>query len=165
MMKYVAVVFLLTLAWGSVYSSEAIGWKPVAQVRAYGSQMTTDTLLPNTPEALAQQQLIAYNARDIDAFLEPYSDTVKIYQIPASEPFLVGKEAMRTRYAKKFEETPELHCELINRMVDGNTVVDQELITGLPDGRVSHAIAIYKVAHGKIVEVHFWRPVGYQSGE
>ena len=32
-----------------------------------------------TPESLAQKQLIGYNARDIEAFLEPYADDVEIY--------------------------------------------------------------------------------------
>ncbi len=35
-----------------------------------------------TPEELAQQQLDAYNARDIDAFMEPYSDSLEIYNFP-----------------------------------------------------------------------------------
>jgi len=32
-----------------------------------------------TPEQLAQAQLDAYNARDIEAFLIPYSDSVELY--------------------------------------------------------------------------------------
>ncbi|HAA22894.1 MAG TPA: steroid delta-isomerase [Cytophagales bacterium] len=126
-----------------------------------GTLVDPDTLLPDTPEVLAQRQLNAYNEGDIDAFLEPYSDTVKIFRIPGSEPYMVGKENMRPRYANLFERIPELHCEVVERMVVGNTVVDQERLTGLPDGNVAHAIAIYKVANGKIVEVHFWSPEPY----
>jgi len=135
--------------------------KQVDLVMKAGTLVDPDTLLPDTPEVLAQRQLNAYNEGDIDAFLEPYSDTVKIFRIPGSEPYMVGKENMRPRYANLFERIPELHCEVVERMVVGNTVVDQERLTGLPDGNVAHAIAIYKVANGKIVEVHFWSPEPY----
>ena len=40
------------------------------------------------PEKLVQQQLIAYNARNIEAFLEPYSDEVELYMFPNQ---LLGK--------------------------------------------------------------------------
>ena len=41
-----------------------------------------------TPESLDNQQLVAYNARDIDAFLSPYSDDVELYAFPDK---LIGK--------------------------------------------------------------------------
>ncbi|MEL6536209.1 MAG: amidohydrolase family protein [Bacteroidota bacterium] len=146
-----------------IASLEAL--KQVDLVMKGGQLIDPDTLLPDTPEILAQRQLNAYNAGDIDAFLEPYSDSVKIYQMPASEPYVVGKENIRPRYASMFENVPELHCEVVDRIVVGNTVIDQERITGLPDGSIGRAIAIYKMAQGKIVEVHFWRPEDYDPGQ
>jgi len=109
-----------------------------------------------TPEMLAQQQLNAYNARNIEAFLEPYSEDVAIYNFP-NELIYKGKERMRTNYANMFENTPELHCELVNRMILGNTVIDQERVTGFPGGQVIEAIAIYKIEKGKIAKVYFLR--------
>ena len=104
-----------------------------------------------------QKQLDAYNARDIDAFLEPYSDTVKIYTYP-NRLTLSGKENMRKGYGAMFENTPDLHCTLINRMVLGNTVIDQEYVIRQKNGPVTQVIAMYKIAHGKIQEVYFIRP-------
>jgi len=103
---------------------------------------------------LAQQQLEAYNNRDIEAFLEPYSDTVKIYSFPDQLQY-TGKDKMRMRYGGMFERTPELHCNLLNRMVQGNTVIDQEEVTISSDRDKIYAIAIYKVWGGKIQEVYF----------
>ncbi len=80
-----------------------------------------------TPEQLAQAQLEGYNNRDIEAFLAPYSDTVKIYNFPA-ELTTQGKEAMRTGYSNMFDNLPDLHCTLLNRMVSGNTVIDHESV-------------------------------------
>lgn len=118
-----------------------------------GVPMQPQQLLPVTPEILAQQQLNAYNARNIDAFLEPYSDSVRIYSFP-DKLMLTGKEAMRKQYSGMFERVKELHCQLVNRIVQGNTVMDQENVTGFGDKPLK-AIAIYKVKDGKIAEVYF----------
>ena len=133
----------------------------IAWVMRKGHKMTPEGILPDTPEMLAQRQLNAYNAGDIEAFLEPYADSVKIFRIPATEPYLVGKEAMRPGYASMFERNPTLHCNLVNRMVVDDTVVDQEQITTAESDRVYNAIAIYRMANGKIVEVHFFNPKPY----
>jgi hypothetical protein len=39
----------------------------------------------------------------------------------------------------------------------GSTVIDQELVTGLPDGRTVNAIAIYEVVGELIAKVTFIR--------
>ncbi|OHB78049.1 MAG: hypothetical protein A2Z34_09380 [Planctomycetes bacterium RBG_16_59_8] len=94
------------------------------------------------PELLVQRQLDAYNARDIDAFVACYSEDVEVYNHPATLVYK-GREAMRERYAAYFESAPELHCELVNRITIGNKAIDREQITGRPDGKVAHAVAIY----------------------
>lgn len=45
-----------------------------------------------TPLDLAQRQLDAYNARDLDRFLANFSDDVKSYRMPALELALMGKK-------------------------------------------------------------------------
>lgn len=110
---------------------------------------------PKTPKDLAQEQLDAYNNRDIDAFLIPYADSVKIYNFP-NTLIMSGKEQMRSSYSQMFKNTPNLHCELVNRIVMGNTVIDQESVTGFGADKFE-AIAIYKIKGEKIVEVYFVR--------
>ncbi|MEN0004930.1 MAG: nuclear transport factor 2 family protein [Bacteroidota bacterium] len=105
-------------------------------------------------EQLAQQQLDAYNARDIDAFLEPYAEDVEVYSFPGELQY-TGKDNMRERYAKMFERTPDLHCKLVNRIVEGNTVIDHENVTFQKGSPTLKAIAIYKVEKGKIKQVYF----------
>lgn len=119
-----------------------------------GVLIDPDTLVIESPENLAQQQLNGYNARNIDAFLAPYSDDVELYNFP-DERWAKGKETMRTTYAKMFENTPDLHCQLVNRLVQGNTVIDQERVTGFGDRDPIEAIAIYKIENGKIAKVYF----------
>ena len=57
-------------------------------------------------------------------------------------------------YSQMFKNTPELHCKLVNRMVQGNTVIDQESVTGWGD-KPATAIAIYTIEKGKIARVSF----------
>ena len=102
---------------------------------------------------LAQTQLDAYNQRDIEAFLAPYSDSIKIYQYPGTL-IAEGKDAMRRMYTRMFERTPELQCQLMGRLVLGNKVVDREKVY-LGNGKYIHAMAIYTVYDGKIREVRF----------
>ncbi len=104
------------------------------------------------PEAIVQKQLDAYNARDIDAFLATYTDDVALYNYPntlRSE----GQDAMREGYTGFFENTPDLHCEIINRIVIGNKVIDEEYITA--NGGNFSAVAVYEVENGKIAKVTF----------
>ena len=107
-----------------------------------------------TAVRLAQAQLDAYNRRDIEAFLEPYADTVSVYRYPA-QLLSKGKENMRKEYAQMFQQLPDLHCTLVKRIVLGQTVIDEESVfigKGLP---LVRAVAIYTISGGKIDSVTF----------
>lgn len=151
---YLSVLFSMLLCSAFAQSATAL-LEDLQQFQSIHA-IHTDTLPTSTPEMLAQQQLDAYNAGDIDAFLIPYSEDVEIYNFPgAGEPQTKGKENMRSSYEAMFRQFPELHCKLVNRMIMGNTVIDQESITGIPGGKGFEAIAIYKIENGKIAKVYF----------
>lgn len=114
------------------------------------------SIYAQTPAQLAQLQLDAYNNQDIEAFLSPYADTVKIYNFP-NQLSMQGKEAMRERYGKMFQNTSDLHCTLTGRTVLGNTVIDKEYVIFNKNRPASEVIAIYKIADSKIIEVYFIR--------
>jgi hypothetical protein len=82
------------------------------------------------PEGSAQRQLDAYNDRDLDRFVREYADDVVVYRLP------------------------DLHAKLVNRMVFGNKVIDQELVTGVPNAPLEVA-AIYEVTEKGISKVWF----------
>lgn len=107
----------------------------------------------STPEKLVQQQLIAYNARNIDAFLEPYSDDVELYMFP-NQLIGKGKDYMRKDYSVMFKDTPNLHCDIKNRTILGNTVIDHEIVSGFGPSHLE-AIAIYEIKNDKIAKVYF----------
>ncbi|WP_205853545.1 nuclear transport factor 2 family protein [Polaribacter filamentus] len=105
-----------------------------------------------SPEYLAQEQLDAYNKRDIDAFLKPYAKDVKVYRYPNNLEY-EGLENMRNRYEGFFKNNPDVNCKLINRIVNKNQVIDHELVTA--NGNIFKAVAIYTIENGKIISVTF----------
>ncbi|TCK68897.1 hypothetical protein DFQ05_0407 [Winogradskyella wandonensis] len=107
-----------------------------------------------SPEEIVQQQLDAYNARDIDAFMATYSNDIKLYNFP-NELRTEGQEAMKTSYKGFFENTPDLNCKILKRIVTGNKVIDHELVTA--NGNTFKAVAIYEVENGLISKVTFVR--------
>ncbi|MFD0992549.1 amidohydrolase family protein [Tenacibaculum geojense] len=117
-----------------------------------GKVIKPDSLLKDTPRDLAQRQLNAYNLRNIDAFLEPYADDVEIYTFPNKLSFK-GKDIMRKKYIPLFEKIPNLHCQVTERIVKGNIVIDKEVVT--VKNRTVEAIAIYHIENGKIKKVYF----------
>ena len=111
-----------------------------------------DSLVKETPLALVQRELNAYNARDLEAFLEPYAEDVEIYTFPAKLE-TKGKEAMRKTYAF-LKQVPALHCEITERIIQGNTIIDKERVTGFGNKAVE-AVAIYQIEGNKIKRVYF----------
>lgn len=106
------------------------------------------------PELIVQKQLDAYNSRDLEGFLSTYSDSIKIYNYPG-QLSSSGLPEIRKDYAAFFQTTPDLHCEIKNRIVIGNKIIDHEYIT--MNGEKLNAVAIYEVWEGKIDKVTFIR--------
>jgi hypothetical protein len=106
------------------------------------------------PAAFAQRQLDAYNARDLERFLAEYTDDVAIFRLSESQPFLVGKAAVSEHYRTNRFNLPALHAELVNRMVFGNKVIDQERVIGV-QAEPMQVAAIYEVTPAGIYKVWF----------
>jgi hypothetical protein len=105
---------------------------------------------PNSPAAVVQRQLDAYNARDVDALLATYAPDARQYEHPATL-LASGADEMRARFALRFQE-PDLHARLVQRVVMGNLVMDHEVVTrNFPEGKGwIELVAIYEVVDGRI---------------
>ncbi len=117
-----------------------------------GFLIRPDTLIKETPEALVQRQLNAYNARNLEAFLDTYAEDVELYEFP-SKLLSKGKAQMRKDYAF-LNTVTNLHCEIKGRIVQGNTIIDNESVTGFGNNAIK-ATAIYQVEDNKIKRVYF----------
>ena len=105
-----------------------------------------------SPEGIVQKQLDAYNVRDIDAFMATYTKDIKLYNFP-NDLRSEGQKAMKNSYKGFFENTPDLNCKILYRIVTGNKVIDHELVTA--NGSTFKAIAVYEVENGLISKVTF----------
>lgn len=103
----------------------------------------------------ATNQLNAYNTRNIDAYIENFSDSIKVYRMKEQEPFCVGIKQFREIYSNLFQSKTNLFCRVINRTVCGDFVIDEELVDGLLDGEQVHAVAIYEIRNGLIQNIWF----------
>jgi hypothetical protein len=116
---------------------------------------------------VAQAQLDAYNAHDINAFCACYADDVVVRNFPTGEITVSGMAAFRARYIERFK-APTLRAKLLSRMSLGDVVIDHEEVSGLAPMGVDGvtplvvAIAMYRCTkdesgEAKIAEVWFIR--------
>ena len=107
------------------------------------------------PEAVVQRQLEAYNAKDIEALMATFADDVEAFEYPNTLLFS-GIKKMRERLTARLQE-PNLHAQLLNRIMMGNLVIDHEIVTRtFPEGAGQlETIVIYEVRDGKIAKNWF----------
>ena len=106
---------------------------------------------------VVQRQVEAYNARDLDRFVSNYSETIAIFRMPSTEPSISGKIELAKFYAAQRFNLPGLRAEIVNRIVLGNKVIDQERVWGVRDAPIEIA-AVYEVAGELIERVWFFAP-------
>lgn len=102
-----------------------------------------------------RMQLEAYNARDIEAFMQWWAEDCQYYAFP-STLLANGIAEIRARHIERFKE-PNLLGNLRSRIAVGNVVVDHETVQRtFPDGPGElDVIAIYEVEKGKISKAWF----------
>lgn len=110
---------------------------------------------PTETEVPVQEQLEAYNARDIHGFMKWWADDCQHYEFP-TRLLARGSAEIRERHIARFKES-NLFGRLIKRMIVANVVVDQEIVTRtFPEGPGEvDVVAIYEVAGGKIARAWF----------
>jgi hypothetical protein len=108
------------------------------------------------PIEVVQAQLDAYNKQDVEAFTAVFAPNAMLFQnLGDSVPSHKGQAEIRHRYADLFKKYPNNKCTLLGRMVQGNHVIDHELITGRE--QEMRIVAIYEVKDGLIARCWFAR--------
>jgi hypothetical protein len=128
--------------------------------------MITNTTYANSYTAnekaaisIVDQQLVAYNNQDIDAFVATYHQDVEIYNFPNKLQYK-GRDKLRAGYQGMFANLKCLKATSKTRIVQNNTVIDDEIAEmctqkkGQVDKTIK-AIAIYEVEDGLIKRVMF----------
>jgi len=108
---------------------------------------------------IVDQQLAAYNAQNIEAFIATYHKDVEIYNFP-NELKYKGRAKLKKAYQGMFSQLKCLNASSLKRIVLNNTVIDYELAQmcsekkEIVDTKVE-VIAIYEVEEGLIKRVMF----------
>lgn len=108
-----------------------------------------------SPEQVVQRQLDAFNTKDLAALMATYAENAEQFEHP-SKLLASGAAEIRPRFEARFQE-PNLHAQLVKRMVCGNTVIDQEVITRtFSEGAGTlELVAIYEVKGDQIARAWF----------
>lgn len=107
-------------------------------------------------EDAVERQVRAYNEGDLEEFVACYAENV-VFEDGNGIVLMSGREEMRERYGRLFASSPNLHVEVVTRIHITSHVVDEERVTGRPDGD-GHAVAIYRLdGDGLIERVRFLR--------
>lgn len=121
------------------------------------------TTMTRTAEELAQAQLLAYNAKDLDAFVACYSEDVRVWRLASGaaqlplEPQLQGRTAFRELYRLGPFAAPQVQAQVTQRIVMGDTVIDHERVYGRGEG-VQQVAVVYRCREDLIAEVYFFLP-------
>jgi len=111
-----------------------------------------------TASDVVDQQVAAYNRRDIDGFVACYAEHAKVVQ-PDGSMLASGHAEIRARYGELFQLSPDLRAEISNRIEIGAVVIDEERVTGfvLPNMPSEiHVAVVYRIADGLIQVAHLY---------
>jgi hypothetical protein len=106
------------------------------------------------PSDIAQGQLDAYNAQDLEGYMAFFSDDCVVADLNGPVT-MRGAAEIRARYARLFAEYPQNHARLVHRVVIGATVIDHEDVARAPEGPRFEVAAIYTTHGGKITRIDF----------
>jgi hypothetical protein len=107
------------------------------------------------PVQVVQEQVDAFNARDVEGFVSFYAPDAVI-QDGAGNVTMRGRDGIRGAYGPLFAQSPELHVDILKRIHFGSWVIFEEQVTGFNlEGSPSelHVPCAYQVEDGKIVKL------------
>jgi hypothetical protein len=106
-----------------------------------------------TVEQVVQQNLEAYNARDLDKFMSSFSEVIEMYNFTDGKMTAKGLLEVRKIYQELFDLSPQLHSTILKRIVFDNKIIDHEWIEGRRGSKTPvEIILIYEVKNEKIVK-------------
>jgi hypothetical protein len=101
------------------------------------------------------KQLEAFNSKDIDAFLECYSDGIQAYMLESNELINNDKDQLKKTMNESFKTKPKAKTTVIERITQNNLIIDLEKIDDYVEGKTIKSIAIYEVKDGAITKIWF----------
>ena len=104
---------------------------------------------------IADAQLAAYNARDLDAYLALFHRDAVLINLPDQSVIAEGLAAIRAMYEARFA-TEGFYCEVHHRSEIGQIAIDRETVH-TKAGPPVDILAMYEVTGGQIARIFFVR--------
>ncbi len=106
---------------------------------------------------IVQDQVGAYNARDIDSIVGYYSDDAVIVD-GIGAAMAEGRQAIRALFERVFANNPELHAEVPTAFRVGDWVAIHSIVQNWNgSGQQMQWIELYQVVNGKIKRVQLFK--------
>jgi len=106
-------------------------------------------------DEIIQAQVNAYNERNLTKMMTFFADDIQLFDFADSEPLVKGITGVEKLYQNVFDHSPNLHAEILNRIVFDDKVIDQERVITHEGGVATEVVVIYELAHGLITKVYF----------
>jgi catechol 2,3-dioxygenase-like lactoylglutathione lyase family enzyme len=104
------------------------------------------------PSDVVDENLRAYNARDLDAFMRSFDANIEVRDLKSGEVTMRGLDEVRARYADLFANSPTLACRILNRTEMGDLVTDHERVTGRLGVEIE-ALVTYEIRDERIARM------------
>jgi len=138
--------------WATFYSFEDEDLKNISRfaIASDGSQIAIVSEV--SPGKTVDKHIKPFNESDLKALVNSFTKDVVVSNF-FKDTLYTGREALRNHYAKYFKKTGTSNVSVLNRIIKGNKVIDQEEIT--VNGISSKQATIYEVRDGKIASMTF----------
>ena len=111
------------------------------------------TLGPD-PQVPVDHQIYAFNTKDLEAFVQAFSDSVvgRDFDFP-EPPLFIGRECLKQDMDLRFVIRKEARYEIVHRTILGNKVIDEVRLSVF--NGYERFVAIYEVEKGLITRITY----------
>lgn len=111
-----------------------------------------------TIEQIIDDQMLAFNNRDIKSMMPLYPDDIKIYNFADHSLAIDGKQECEKMFIALFENSPNLRAEIIKTIYFDNKVIVHEYIYGRNGSNErTEQVVIFEVKDQKISRMDIMR--------
>ena len=104
---------------------------------------------------IVEKQLLAFNEKDIETFLSCYSEDIVVKMLETDQVLANGKDELKEIMNISFTSEKSSSTGVINRISQGEFIIDKERIIGHKDGKIITSLAIYQIKNQKIERLWF----------
>ena len=106
---------------------------------------------------IVERFLEAYNQKDLATFIGYLHPDFESYLLDTQVTLSRGKEEAIAIYKERFEEVPGPFIRVLNRMVNDNFIIDDQIIENFEGSKAIHAFSIFEFQDSLIRKAGFVR--------